>query len=112
MDYTRTHNRRQQLRKLLTFKGGVETVTIDYSPWSDSYGDVTAVTASIESGQASIGNELLSSNVKTMTITTSETGSSMIKLSATAENNVDVMYLYIFAKDPQNYTEDYGLCAR
>ena len=112
MDYIRANNRRTQLRQMLTFKGGTETVTIDYSPWSDSNGNVTAVTASLESGQASIGNEPLASNVKTMTITTAEQGPSMIKLSATAGNNVDVMYLYVFAKDPQNYTEDYGICMR
>lgn len=110
MNCTRTNNRRQQLRQMLSFKGQTETVTVDYSPWSDDNGTVSAVTASVESGQASIGNESLTSNVKTMTITTAETGASMIKLSATAGNNVDVSYLYVFSKDPQAKTEDYGLC--
>lgn len=111
MNYIRTNNKRQQIWKALSFKGQTETFTIDYSPWSDN-GTVTTVTVSLESGQASVGNESLTSNVKSLTITTAETGSSMIKLTATAGNNIDVSYLYIFSKDPIAFTEDYGICAR
>jgi len=112
MNYTRTNNRRQQMWKALSFKSQTETYTVDYSPWSDDNGTVTTVTLSLESGQASIGNESLTSNIKTFTIQTAETGASMLKLSATAGNNVDVMYLYVFSKDPIALTEDYGICAR
>jgi len=112
MNYTRTNNRRQQMWKALSFKGQTETYTFDYNPWSDDNGTITDVTASLESGQASIANESLTANVKTLTISTPETGASMIKLSATAGNNVDVMYLYVFSKDPIALTEDYGICSR
>jgi hypothetical protein len=112
MDYVRTANRRSQVRKMLAFKNGVETVTLDYSPWSDDYGTVTAVTATVKSGQASIGNESLTSNVKSMTISTPETGASMITLTATAGNNTDISYLYVYSKDPNTVTEDYGLLFR
>jgi len=112
MNYTRTNNRRQQIWQALSFKGQTETYSFDYSPWADDNGTVSAVTASLESGQATIANESLTANIKTLTISTAETGASMIKLSATAGNNVDVMYLYVFAKDPIALTEDYGICAR
>lgn len=110
MDYVIRANRQVQLRKMLAFKGGVETVTFDYSPWADDFGAVTSVTAAVKSGQAAIGNESLTSNVKTLTITTSESGASMIKLtSGGAGNNVNIAYLYVYAKDPTAVTDDYGL---
>lgn len=112
MDYVRTDNRRQQIWKGLSFKGQTETHTIDYNPWSDDNGAVTAVTMTVKSGQAAIANESLASNVQTFTITTSEVGSSTIQVKATAGNNIDITTLYIFTKDPKNYVRDYGICFR
>lgn len=109
-DFIRRDNRRTQIWKALSFKGQTETHTIDYNPWSDDNGNLSTVALSVKSGQASIGNESLSANKKTFTLTTSEQGSSTIKITATAGNNIDIMHLYVLAKDPNNYTEDYGLC--
>ena len=96
---------------MLAFKSGAETITVDYSPWSDDNGSVTAVAATVKAGQAAISNESLSANVKQMTIMTAESGASMIKLSATAGNNTHISYIYILAKDPDSHSEDYGICA-
>lgn len=108
MDYIITANRRIQVRNLLSYKGETQTHTIDFNPWSDDNGTVSAVTGSVESGQASIGNESLTSNVKTFTLTTSEVGSSMLKFTATAGNNIQPVYIRVLTKDPQETTEDYG----
>lgn len=110
MDFVIRANRITQLHKMLTFKGETHTVTFDYSPWADDFGAVTSVTVTVESGQGSIGNESIASSVKTLTVTTAETGASMLKLvSGGAGNNVRVDYLYVFTKDPTAIREDYGM---
>lgn len=108
MNFYITANRRIQLRNILSYKGKTETHTIDFSPWADDYGTVSSVTGSVESGQATIGNESLTSNVKTFTLTTSEEGSSLLKFTATAGNNIEPVYFKVLSKDPQIITEDYG----
>ena len=106
-----TANRRKQIFKLLSFKGMTETVTVDYSPWADDNGAVTSVTVSVESGQATVANESIASNVKSMTIACSQEGASMLKLtSGGAGNPVDIQYIYVYCKDPTAITDDYGLC--
>jgi hypothetical protein len=96
--------------KALSFVDQAETHTIDYNPWSDTHGSVTTVTATLKSGTATISNESLSANIKTLTITTPQAGQAMIKLTATAGLNTDTTYLYIYTKDPDANTSDYGLC--
>ena len=109
MDYVRTHNRRQQVWNILGFEDQTETITIDYSPWADDNGTVTDVTLTVKNGSATIGNESLASNVKTFTLSNTETGSSMIQLKATAGNNVDISHIRILAKNPETIVNDYGI---
>ena len=109
MDYIRTHNRRQQTWNMLAYKDGTETVTIDYSPWADDNGPVTSVVATVKTGTATIGNESLSGNIKTLTISNTQTGSSMIQLKATAGNNVDISHIRVMSKDPDVVSNDYGM---
>ena len=110
MDFVIRANRVTQLHKMLTFKGETQTVTFDYTPWADDFGAVTSVTVTVESGQASVGNESIASSIKTMTITTTEIGASMIKLvSGGAGNNVRVDYLYVYTKNPSAIVDDYGM---
>lgn len=111
-DFVIRANRTIEVRQIKAYKGGTGTHTIDFSPWADDFGTVTAVVGSVESGQASIGNESLASNVKTFTLTTSEVGSSMLKFTATAGNNVEPVYIRVFTKDPRNVIEDYGIIFR
>ena len=99
-----------QVRHQLGFKDGIETVSVDFSPWAEDNGTVSAVTWTLESGSAGISGENLASNVATAQITTSDTGGSMIKLKATGTNDTKVIYFRVYAKDPHQYSDDYGLC--
>ena len=74
---------RQQIRRVLRFKGDIKSISVDCSSWADDNGTVTTATWSLESGQASIGTEALASNVASIILTTSEAGTSMIKLVIT-----------------------------
>lgn len=95
-----TPTRQRERQHRVAFESGVETFNFDYSSWAEDNGTVTDVTISTEFGQASVGNESLASNVKTFTVTTSQTGKTILKLVATAGNNKDVQYLEIRSKKP------------
>lgn len=110
MDIIRTDIRTQQVYNDVAFKDGTQTHTIDYNPWSDDNGSVTDVTMTLKAGQATIGNESLSANVKTFTVTTSTVGRSIIQAKATAGNNIDIITINILTKDPLSDPIDYGLC--
>lgn len=109
MNYVRTHNRRQQVWNMLGFEDGSETVSIDYSPWSDDNGNVTACVVTVKTGTATVSNESLAGNTKTFTISNTQIGSSMIQLKATAGNNIDISHIRIMSKDPETITNDYGM---
>lgn len=109
LSYVVSANRNLQVRNALAFKGEAQTIQFDFSPWEDDNGSVSSVTWEVKSGNASISNESLSSSIASMTLTTSDTGSSMIKLTATAGNNTFVTHLRVLSKDPDVITEDYGL---
>ena len=102
-------NREKQIFRFLSFKDGVETIKFDFSPWADSNGTLTAITATVKSGDAAISNESLASNVKTFSLTTSSAGQSMIQIKGTAGNNTYVTHLSVFTKDPNSQVWDYGI---
>ena len=108
-NYAVRANRDTQIIKMLAFKEGAQTVTFDYSPWADDNGNVSSVVPTLKTGEAGISNESLVSNLKTLVITTSEYGHSLIRLAATAGNNIHIINLYVLAKDPQARVHDYGL---
>jgi len=109
MNYVIRANRAIQVFRLLAYKGGAEPITVDFSPWADDGGTVTAVTAEVKSGDASISNESISSNVKSFLLTTAQAGSSMVKLTGTAGNNKPIVHIYVVSKDPNNQVYDYGI---
>ena len=101
---------RQQVRRILHFKGDVKSHTFDFNPWADDNGTVTTATWAVKSGQASVTSSALSSNVVTAVITTSEAGNSMLTLTVTDGTHTEVIYIQIRAKDPQiAQSEDYGM---
>ena len=106
-----TEKNRQQPRQLTQFRGDVKAHSIDFSPWAEDNGTVTAVTWTVESGEGSIGGEALSSNVASIRLTTSEAGMSMIKASATEGTHTEVVYIKIRCRDPHalSAVPDYGL---
>lgn len=102
---------RQQLRRILHFKGDIKTHTVDFSSWSDDNSDVTTVTWTVERGQASITTESLANNVSTIVVSTTESGYSMLKAVATDGTVSEAVYIELRAKDPQTILsiDDYGL---
>jgi len=105
------NEQRIQERQILHFKGDIKTHSVDFSSWADDNSDVTGVTWTVESGQAAISNETLANNVSTITVTTTESGYSMLKAVATDGTNSEAVYIRMRAKDPQaiSAVDDYGL---
>ena len=102
---------RFQVRDILHFKGDIKEHKVDYSLWVDDNATVTGVTWTVEEGQATISGEALASNVSTITLTTSEMGSSMIKAVCTDGTHSEAIYIQVVAKDPKPFgmpIDDYG----
>jgi len=66
----------------------------------------------VESGDAAVGNEALASSIKTFTVTTANSGWSMLKVLATAGNNKQAIYIQVYAQDPDTVADDYGFIAQ
>lgn len=108
VDFVVRSQRLNPVRRLMFIKGESRTITVDYSPWAEDNGTITAVVAAVKSGDVSIANEALASNIKTLVITATSAGPNMISLTATAGNNVQLTHLRIMVRDPDVITEDYG----
>lgn len=107
-----TARRARRKHERLELKGNAETIRFDWSSWAEDNGvTLTGVTWSVESGNAAVSSTSLASNVATGTITVSETGRSLIKLTATDGTLIDVQYLEIKGWEPNRYVDDYGMCA-
>lgn len=109
LSYVVKSNRNQQIRGMLAFKGEAQTVQYDFSPWEADNGTVTSVNWELKDGQAAISNKSLASSIASALITTSESGISLIKLTATAGNNIFVTHLRVVTKDPHTRIHDYGI---
>jgi len=105
------NEQREQVRRILHFKGDIKSHSVDFSSWADDNANVTSVTWTVENGQASIGTEALSSNVASIILTTTEVGWSMLKAVATDGTHSEAVYIKVLAKDPQivSAIDDYGL---
>lgn len=112
MDFYIDSNNRQQVRRVLQFKGDARQHSFDFGPWADDNGTVTTATWTVESGQATISGKTLASNVASAIITTPEADNGMITLSVTDGTHTKVVYIRYRCKDPQAViTDDYGLCS-
>ena len=110
--YYVTNARRNAMPSRLAYAGGAEQVQVDYSAWAEVNGTVTGVTITVEYGEAAISAESLTSNVKSFLVTTANSGKSLLKLVATDGTDKDVMWLYVWAKDPTlAFSDDYGMAS-
>lgn len=97
-----------------TFKDAVnidsaKKYQIDYSPWAEENNNVTTVTWTVQSGNASVSAEALSSNVASALITFSSAGRNLIQVKADTGTEIFVTYLNIYVRDPEyDFTNDYG----
>lgn len=101
-----TNNRQQEVVQRRLLKGEAETFNLDFS----GYGDITAVTWTVESGEAALSNTSLdtSTDIATAVITVAQEGVSLIKALATSGNNKIAKYIRIRAEEPELYQSDYG----
>jgi len=99
------------VRNILQYKGDVKKHSFDFNVWADDNAAVTSITWTVESGQASIGTETLSSSVAGIILTTSEQSAGIIKGVATDGTHSRAIYVRYLAKDPQSFADipDYGL---
>ena len=110
-NYYITTESREQIRSLLAMKGDDQAVQLDFSPWAEDNSNVSSATWEVEYGDAAVDGESLSSNVASARITTSDSGRSLIKVTATDGTHSKVTYLLVHAKDPSitTYASDYGM---
>lgn len=109
LTYVVTANRNRQIERMLAFKGGAQTVKLNYDPWEDDNGAVTTVEWTTKKGDAAISNTSLAASVAEAVITTSTEGASLIEVKATAGNNIHISHIDVIAKDPNRPFDDYGL---
>lgn len=106
--YTVTENKNvNDPLKDRVFIGDITEYEVDFSPWSEKYGTVTSVTWTVESGQAAVSGETLSSNVATANVSTSKEGKSLVRIKATTGTLTKSFYLSILAYDPDEEFDDY-----
>ncbi|MDP3940472.1 MAG: hypothetical protein Q8R92_20340 [Deltaproteobacteria bacterium] len=108
--YYVTNERTRQRTHRLGFVGGAEQIRVDYSSWAEDNGAPSTVVATVSYGDAAISVESLTASVKTMTVTASNSGKTLIKLTATAGTNIDVSWLELYGADPTlEFNDDYGM---
>lgn len=84
------------------YKGEITGYSVD---WGVKVGrlstTVTGVVWSVESGSATVSNDILSGSEASALVSTSSEGSSLIKLTATlADGQTDVFFFKVKTKDP------------
>jgi len=99
------------VRRLSTYKGEVEPVTVDFSPWAEDNGTVSTVTWSVKAGSATISGQALASNSASAVITTASEGGSLIEVKGSGATHTKILNLRVYARDPVQNTNDYGFSA-
>jgi len=105
-DFFVSNEQRIGVREIIHYKGDIKKHSVDFSMWVDDNATVTSVTWTIESGQASITSESLSSNKSTIVVSTTESGFSMLKAVATDGTHGEAVYIELRARDPQTFFRD------
>lgn len=108
-EFVATANRNRDIEKILLFEGQTEKVQWNLEPWEDDNSAVSSVNWEVKNGDASVGNEALASSIMSATITCTQSGKSLIKITLTTSGNeVGILHLEVYCRDPQVVTEDYG----
>jgi hypothetical protein len=110
MDFVITANGAPKKYFDYTFKGSINTYSFDFSPWADDNHDVSSAAWEVIAGNASVSGASLTDNVATAQVTFSDSGGSLIKVTATTATEKYVAYLDVLAKDPMTATNDYWVC--
>lgn len=99
-----------QMRHIRAIEGQAQAITVDFAPWAEDNGALTAANWSVIAGNAAISGAALASSVSTMTLTTTDTGGSIIEVKGSNANYVEPIRFRVMARDPQSHVTnwDYG----
>lgn len=112
MRYYIRANDRLQMRAMKAVKGQTQPVVVDFSAIADDIGALTGATWTVQSGNATISGESLTSNVASANITTADAGDSMIEVKGTNATYAEPIRIRVLAKDPHSVMAwDYGVYA-
>ena len=109
-NFTITAENNRKIFRDTAFKGEAKTYSFNLSPWAEENSTVTTATWSIETGNASVSGQALTSNVASALVTFGEEGGNLIKVTADSGTEIYIIYLDVLVKDPKRQTDDYGLC--
>lgn len=90
-------------------KGDAVTYSIDFTPWQEANSNISSVTWTVESGNAAVSGQSLTSGVASALITFADSGRSLISILATTATQKKKTWLEVRAIDREVYAADYGL---
>lgn len=105
--FTVTANNNVEQYNAVQFEGGADTYSFDLTPWQEDNNTVTGVTWTLDSGQAAISGEDLTSGIASALITTAKDGTSVIKVTVATSTETKVLWLYVRAKTHRIPFTDY-----
>lgn len=109
-DFVITAKNNPQILRDVGMKDGATVYSLDFTPWQDDNGTITAVTWTVIAGSATVSSAALTSGVATALVTFGSEGGTLIQIKATtASSGIYIAYLDVLAKDPNSATEDSGL---
>lgn len=89
-------------------EGSAVEYSFDFTPWAQDNSDVSAVTWTVDSGQATVSGAALANGIATALVTFAQSGGSLIKVKATGSGGeIIVANLNVLARDPVGCSEDY-----
>lgn len=91
--------------------GDVVKYEFDCTAWQDDNDTITSVTWALESGQASIASQALSSGLVSGIVTLSQSGKALISLLLNTATRKKKIWLEIGVKDLEMPADDYGFTA-
>lgn len=81
--------------------------SLDFSPWAEDNNNLSSVTWTVKTGQASITSETLSSNVVTANIEATQEGRNIIEILADTGTEKYSTYLDLYVRDPNKVNNEY-----
>ena len=85
------------------------TYEFDFTAWQEDNNTITSATWTVETGNASVSNESLSSGVASALLTFSESGYSLISILVDTGTEKKKVWLETSTKDMKYEPYDYGL---
>jgi len=90
--------------------GDAKSYAFDFTPWQEDNNTITSVTWVIEQGAPAINNQSLSGGIASALMTFSQSGKSLVSITADTGTEKKKVWLEVNAKDLEdNFNQDYGM---